>query len=206
MKLYNLTIQKNVNYYFIIIYTQINFRSFKNFSFLPKNFIKKYKSTVWTDFNYKFEVKPNATIVNNIFSPESLKYSTKVLVTCNNFKLTSNKTSNDFKLTYKYTRYLETTLLNFNVNRSFLSKFKNTCLTDGFHNINDKFKHNTLTILLNSINSIYIYNLFNKINYLLLFKSRNMLYYLNCKTFSKISLQKNQLNTKYILNLNFKFL
>ena len=192
MKLYNFTLQKNLNYYFIVIYTQINFRLFKSFNFLPKNFIKKYISLVWFDLNYKSEV--NNTIKANLIS------------NCKNyFNITSFKVLCNQSSICKYTKYLEISVLNFNVNRSVFNSLKQFSLKENL-NINVNVEYNIISILLNSINFIYIIKFFNKINYLVLFKNYNALNHLNFKQYDKVNLQKNSLNVKSTFNLNFKFL
>lgn len=192
MKLYNFTLQKNLNYYFIVIYTQINFRSFKSFNFLPKNFIKKYISLVWFDLNYKSEV--NNTLKSNLIG------------NCKNyFNITSFKVLCNQSSTSKYTKYLEISALNFNINRSVFNSLKQFSLEENL-NVNVRIEYNIISILLNSINFLYIVKFFNKINYLVLFKTYNSLNHLNFKQYDKINLRKNSLNIKSTFNLNFKFL
>jgi hypothetical protein len=192
MKLYNFTLQRNLNHYFIVIYTQINFRLFKNFNFLPKNFLKKYKSLVWLDFNYKFEPIYGVTYLTKVFKKDFNTLSLKVF--CNTTTVS------------KYTKYLEISLLNFNINRSVFDQLKITDLKDGELATSVKFEYNFLSILLNGIKYNYTLYLFSKIKYLLLFKNFNNLYHLNCKYINRVSLHKNQLSLKPTFNLNFKFL
>ncbi len=192
MKLYNFTLQKNLNYYFIVIYTQINFRLFKSFNFLPKNFIKKYTSLVWFDLNYKSEVKNNALIKCNLID----NYNNYFNVI--SFRVLCNQSS-----TSKYTRYLQISALNFNVNRSVFNSLKQFSSEE---NTNINVGYNIISMLLNSINFLYIIKFFNKMNYLFLFKNYDIANHLNFKRYDKLNLQKKSLNFKPTFNLNFKFL
>ena len=187
MKFYNLNIQKNLNYYFIISYTQINFRLFKDFSFLPKNLINKYRSLVWLDFNYKYEIKRG-----NISVSDS--------------KLVSLKVFNNYKLPYKYTKYLEITLLNFSINKFVFNELRDIVLDDDSLNIGFKFDYNFLSVFLKSLDYIYIYKLISKTNYTLLFTNYNIINCFNFKTLIKSNYSKNYLSTKPTFSLNFKFL
>jgi len=112
MKLYNFYFQKNINYYFIIVYTQINFRIFKSFNVLLKNFLKNYKYLTWFDSSYKSHVKINTRPFNLL----------------SNFNILSFKIIYELKFNYKYTKYLETSLLNFNLNRSVFNELKKKIL------------------------------------------------------------------------------
>ncbi len=192
MKLYNFTLQKNLNYYFIVIYTQINFRLFKSFNFLPKNFIKKYTSLVWFDLNYKSEVKNNILIKYYLIN----NYN-------NYFNVISFKVLFNQNPTFKYTKYLQISALNFNINRSVFNSLKQFSSEE---NININIGYNIISMLLNSINFLYIIKFFNKINYLFLFKNYSISNHLNFKGYDKLNLQKKPLNFKPTFNLNFKFL
>jgi len=189
MKLYDFYLQKNLNYYFIVIYTQINFRIFKSFNFLIKNFLKNYKYLVWFDLNYKLYAKIN------------IKHPKLV----NNFTIIPFKVIYEFNFKYKYTKYLEVSILNFNINRSVFNELKKNNLQRDLNN-KTMVDYNVLFTLFNSINYLYINKFFKKINYLILFKNYNVLSFLNFKYYDKNNLQKNKLNLKPVFDLNFKFL
>jgi len=189
MKLYNFYFQKNINYYFIIVYTQINFRIFKSFNVLLKNFLKNYKYLTWFDSSYKSHVKINTRPFNLL----------------SNFNILSFKIIYELKFNYKYTKYLETSLLNFNLNRSVFNELKKKNTQKNLYG-KHFFEYNTLFMFFNIIDYLYINKFFKKIYYLILFKNYNLPIFLNFKYYEKTNLHKNKLNFKPLFNLNFKFL
>jgi len=182
MKFYTLNLQKNLNYYFIVTYTQINFRIFKSFNFLLQNFLKNYKYLVWFDMNY----------ISN------LRFNKNYFTTINNYNVLSFKLLYKTDSKYKYTRFLETSILNFNTNRFVFNQLKK--------NNNQKVLNNMLFIFINSIDYLYIIKFFTKVNYLTFFKNYSLMNFVSFKYYDKTSWQKNKLNCKLIFNLNFKFL